>query len=556
MQKLKKRLTFQELSWVYETMGSLVDLMDERAVAEITSGTEKDLGKILNTIEDEAIQLLSGMPEPITSNKFYELDHLSKNIDESLKCLNYNYFKLTMLPDFYLAPHSIEWGNLVQLYQFLIILAARSLGKSFEMSMAYPIWKMYGYRRGTDQNPTDRKTDLRKVGALITNKYKLGKDLIKKISDEIKTNELLWDRLKPDSGGLGKEELECKNGAMLILRSYDSSIRGSHPGYGIVDDFLDKGCIYSQEQRDKFLDVFDAEIIPAIEPGGNVVVIGTPFHEADLYTIKRKDKKWKTFEYPAIFPDGRLAAPHRYNLESVMGLRQSLGSLIFSREILVVPISDSSTIFPWSILEKSFVGMQKYVLVDNIDSFPVKFKFVKMGCDFAISANIGSDSTVFTVWGCDVNDRWWLLHIWVGNGKSHNEQIAKVVELERKFRPNEIIMETNGFQQLMAEIAKEHGVRNIVEFKTNGFNKKDVYDGLPGLAVLFENGQILLPRGDEYSRKMTDYMCSEFNSITIKPDSGKLESAGAHDDSCMSAFFGIKGGTQGTKKQEFTFSMM
>ena len=117
-------------------------------------------------------------------------------------------------------------------------------------------------------------------------------------------------------------------------------------------------------------------------------------------------------------------------------------------------------------------------------------------------------------------------------------------------------METNGFQQLMAEIAKEHGVRNIVEFKTNGFNKKDVYDGLPGLAVLFENGQILLPRGDEYSRKMTDYMCSEFNSITIKPDSGKLESAGAHDDSCMSTFFGIKGGTQGTKKQEFTFSMM
>jgi hypothetical protein len=494
---LKKRLTFQELSWVYETMGSLVDLMDERAVAEITSGTEKDLGKILNTIEDEAIKLLSGMPEPITSNKFYELDHLSKNIDESLKCLNYNYFKLTMLPDFYLAPHSIEWGNFMQLYQFLILLAARSLGKSHEASLAYPIWKMYGYRRGNDQNPTDRKTDLRKVGALITNKYKLGKDLIKKISDEIKTNELLWDRLKPDSGGLGKEELECKNGAMLILRSYDSSIRGSHPGYGIVDDFLDKGCIYSQEQRDKFLDVFDAEIIPAIEPGGNVVVIGTPFHEADLYAVKRKDKKWKTFEYPAIFPDGRLAAPHRYNLESVMGLRQSLGSLIFSREILVVPISDSSTIFPWSILEKSFVGMQNYVLVDNIDSFPMKFKFVKIGCDFAISANIGADSSVFTVWGCDVNDRWWLLHIWVGTGKSHNEQIAKIVELERKFKPSEIIMETNGFQQVMADLAKEHGVRNIVEFKTNGFNKKDVYDGLPGLAVLFENGQILLPRGDE-----------------------------------------------------------
>jgi hypothetical protein len=542
MKKEGKIKTIYHLDWIYQQIDSMIDLMDERAIQEITSGNTKDLNNIMGVIEEEAIRIFNFMPDPVTQDKFYELTNLTANLDESLKILNYNYFKLSMLPGFYLGNHSIEWGNFVQLYQFLNILAARSLGKSFEFSFAYPLWKMYGYRKPTEFNPIDRQTELRKLGVIVTNKYALGKDLLKFISDEIRDNNMLHERLKPNSGGLGKEEIEARNGAELKLRSYDSSIRGLHPGYISVDDFLGKECMYSKDMRDKYYDVFQSEIMNAIEPDGQVVAVGTPFHHEDLYAQLRRDKKWKMFEYPAIFPNGELAAPNRYSMKLIEEKKKSLGSLIFSREILVVPVSDISTIFPYNILEKAFVGMNEYVLVDNIHSFPKKFVKVKVGCDFAISGNIGSDASVFQVWGLDQFGDWWLLYVWRGQGKSHNQQISEISKIERNFNPNEIVMEVNGFQRVMAQLAKDAGVRNIVEFTTTSFNKKDVYEGLPSIAVLFEQGRIHMPRGDERSREQTDWLCSEFNAITIK-DNGKLESADEHDDGPMSTFFAIRGGS-------------
>lgn len=285
-----------------------------------------------------------------------------------------------------------------------------------------------------------------------------------------------------------------------------------------------------------------------------VISHNTPFHDRDLYYSLRNDKQFKFFEYPAIFPDGTLTAPNRWSFEDLDKEYKSNGSIIFSRELLVVPVSDASTIFPWSILENAFRGMHNYTLVTNRDSFPVKFKYVTVGCDFAISANIGSDSSVFSVWGEDEYGCYWLLYIWKGQGKSHLEQIAKIKEIERNFRPDEIVAEKNGFQQIMLNIAYEHGVKAITPFTTDGWNKKDLKEGLPGLAILFEQSRIKLPRGDQYSIEQSDWLCGEFNTITIKPDSGKLESAGGHDDGPMSSFLGIKGSSMNKKKTNFEFS--
>jgi hypothetical protein len=536
----------------------MVDLMDERAINEMSSGTEKDLRKLFNIMEEEAIKIYTSLPEPITSDKFFELSYFTQNLDESLKVLNYNYFKTTMLPDFQMGWHNIEWGQLVQLYPYLAILAARSEGKSFEFSYAQPLWKMYGYRKPTDMNPIDRQTELRREGLIITNEYKLGKRLLEKVVEEIKINPLLKERLKPEirgEGELGKQRIETRNGCTIELRSADSSPRGLHPGWVDVDDLLDESSLYSQEQRDKMRNYFYSDIMKALEKrGGTITVIGTPFHDRDLYYNLRNDKQFKFFEYPAIFPDGTLTAPNRWSFEDLDKEYKSNGSIIFSRELLVVPVSDASTIFPWSILENAFRGMHNYTLVTNRDSFPVKFKYVTVGCDFAISANIGSDSSVFSVWGEDEYGCYWLLYIWKGQGKSHLEQIAKIKEIERNFRPDEIVAEKNGFQQIMLNIAYEHGVKAITPFTTDGWNKKDLKEGLPGLAILFEQSRIKLPRGDQHSIEQSDWLCGEFNTITIKPDSGKLESAGGHDDGPMSSFLGIKGSSMNKKKTNFEFS--
>jgi hypothetical protein len=536
---------FAQLRHMYEQFETIIDLFDENSLREISGGYQNDIDNLIDIIEEETIKIFDEIPEPVSQDKFYNLTHVTESIHESLKVLNYNYFKTTMLPEFYMAPHSIEWGNIIQIYDRTCILASRGLGKSYEFSLALPIWKMYGYRKATDLNPISLDIARRREGLIITNKYELGRKLLSKISAEIKENNQLWERLKPkhkDEGTLGRERIETRNGCEINLRSAESSARGLHPDWIVVDDFADTNWIYSQTQRDKAIEHFYGDIMKTIERGGTINVVGTPFHEKDLYAhIREKDKTFKYFEYPAIFPDGTITAPHRWNMKELQQEYDTNGSLIFSREILVVPISDSSTIFPWSILEKAFVNMHGYNLVQNRDSFPIKFKRVVVGCDFAISASVGADSTVFAVWGLDDYSNYWLLYIWRKQGASHNEQIAKLKEVERQFRPEEIIAENNGFQRIMLDLAKEHGIKNVTEFTTTSWNKKDMYNGLPSLAVLFEQGRIRMPRGDIYSKEMSDWLCSEFNSITIKPDSGKLESAGQHDDGPMATFFSIKG---------------
>ncbi len=544
---------------MHDQFASVIDMLDTRSLNEIAGGYKADVDRLMEVIEEETIKIFSGIPEPITNDTFYNLENVTKSIDESLKVLNYNYFKMTMMPEFYIGQHSIEWGNIIQIFDRTCILASRGLGKSYEFSLALPIWKMYGYRKPTDLNPIDLNIARRKEGLLITNTYDLGKKLLSKVVAEIKENPALWERLKPqhkEEGSLAKEQIITRNGCEINLRSATSSARGLHPDWIVVDDFGNNEWLYSQNQREKAIEFFYGDTMKTLERGGTINVIGTPFHEKDLYAhIRENDKTFKYFEYPAIFPDGSIIAPHRWNFKELQQEYETNGSLIFSREILVVPMSDSSTIFPWSILEKSFIGMQDYRLVTNRDSFPIKFKHVTVGCDFAISANVGADSTVFSVWGIDDFENYWLLHIWRKKGASHNEQIAKLKEIERNFSPDEIVAEDNGFQKVMILLAKEHNIKNLTSFTTTSWNKKDVYEGLPSMAVLFEQGRMRFPRGDGHSKEMTDWLCSEFNSITIKPDTGKLESAGAHDDGVMSSFLGIKCITANKAKQ-LNFVMM
>ncbi len=552
--------TIEQLNWVYEQFENVIDMLDDKSLKEISSGSQFDVDSLVQIIEEETLNIFTGIPEPINASKFYNLTNVTANIHETLKVLNYNYFKLTMMPEFYISPLSIEWGNIIQIYDRTCVLASRGLGKSFEYSLALPIWKMYGYRRPSEFNPVSLDIARRREGLLVTNKYKLGQKLLGKIATEIKENDALHERLKPerkDEGTLGRERIETRNGCEMNLRSADSTARGLHPDWIIIDDYGDNNWIYSKEQRDKAIENFYGDIMKTIERGGTINIVGTPFQESDLYAyIRENDKTFKYFEYPAVMPDGTIVAPHRWNMEELEKEYETNGPLIFSREILVVPISDGSTIFPWDILEKSFIGMQDYRLVTNRDSFPIKFKFVSVGCDFAISGNIeNADATVFSVWGVDDYENYWLLHIWRKQGASHNEQIGKLKEIERNFRPDEIVAESNGFQKVMLSIGREHGIKNITDFNTTGWNKKDLYEGLPSLAILFHQGRMRMPRGDVQSKEMTDWLCSEFNSITIKPDSGKLESAGQHDDGPMSAWLGIKC-ISASKDKDVNFVMM
>ena len=536
-------LSLNDREVLYNHLNNFIDLMDDLTLKELSDGCSNDINNLFDIILQETHDTLNLKKYKNSEvGLLGQLPEVKRGYEEYLRKINLNYFVHSVLPNFEMNWHNIEWFNMVQLYRLLCIEAARDHSKSYTFSFAYVLWRLYRYTRSTPLIRVPDDIRYYKEGMIITNEFKLAKRLLKKVKEEIKYNPVLEEALFPDSntGGWANESLVCKNGAELTLSSFRTSNRGPHPGWIVVDDFLDKSAIYSKEQRDKFIEVFHGEIMNMLLPQGQCIVVGTPFHEKDLYANLKEAPGWRVFEYPAIFPDGSLLWSNRYDFEALKQKRVTFGSMIFSREILVRPISDSTSIFPWTILEKSFVGMGSYILVENSISAPVKLKKISTGVDLALSSETGADYTVITTVGEDDLGSIWLLNVVRLHGASYNEQIATLQLTNHNFRPNIIMMENNGFQKVMAGLGKEAGMSNIEEFTTTSNTKKDLYDGLPSLAVLFERGNMKFPRGNENSITMTNLICSELNSISFS-DRGKLESVSEHDDCAMSLFLAVKG---------------
>lgn len=516
----------------------IIDNMDDAGILELMSGSGGDLDWVLNNLLEDTYQVLyTGNPNLDFAPKY--VDRVSDSLRETLRCKNLTYFITDCLPDFQMSWHHLEWGDLAMRYNKLCIEAARDHGKSFYFSNAYPIWKLYSYSKPKWRQYAKRPSKSNSNrGYLFSFSLQQAVDLMEILKSTIEGNDTLKERLMPENtkeGAWASTNILCKNGARLTCKGFGSSVRGAHPYWIVVDDGLKDNVIYSSLQRNKSIDYFHSVIMNMLVPGGQIIVVGTPFHANDLYgdlkskSIAATGNKggWFVIEYPAIFPDGRILWPGRWGFNDLMDKRATQGNIIFSRENLCRPITNESSIFPLKVLERSLVGMDKYTLVRNRDDFPLKFTKVVIGCDFAISANVGSDWTVFSVWGVDDNTgERWLIGFYREKGKTFHEQMQVLKGLNVRFRPDTIVMEQNTFQQIFVQESDKQGLPVVGH--TTGIDKYDLKSGWPGLAIDFERGKIHIPTGDKYSQDVKDLIFTDLGSVAFTEKG--LESVGEHDD--------------------------
>lgn len=544
-------LTLEQQSRLSDFSTNLINLLDTDALIELTGGYESDLDNILKEIDSVATEVLFESNTGKIKTSFNYLTKFSDVLNESLRCSDINYFALEVVPQFKQEWFHVAWGRLLNIYQYLNIIAPRDHGKTWFFSFLYSLWHLYRYKRSTALNPTSKQIALSEKGMILSAGRNLSRTILGMIKTEIRQNDILNERLyegKSDNIVWGADEIRTKNGAELRSGSYGSNLRGFHPGWASIDDFHSEKDLYSATQNQKKIDFFNGVVMQMVDPVGQVVVVGTPFSDFDLYSKLKKDKAWKVFEYPAILPDGTTLHPSRYNLKKLLQRKESIGNTLFSREILCKPISSESSIFPYSLLQTAFVGMDKYELSPNIHSFKRKgLVKISIGVDFAKSANIGADATVAIVVGEDEAGHIWLLWMWRKVGATYAEQINEIKRLNSNFNPDIILLETNGFQQIYYEELKDY--LPVVESKT-GNDKKSFEVGIPSLEVLFEQSKIHFPRGDEYSRTTIDEICKELTSMTW---TGKgLEGVGAHDDIPVALWKAVKG----LKENTFNFNFI
>ena len=126
------------------TADEIIDSLDDKAILEMYNGSEKDLDEILNgMLGDIYSTLYTGKRDVDFMPKYPE--NLSGNIEEILRCNNLTYFITSVLPEFQMSWHHLEWGDLVHHHNKLCIEAARDHGKSYYFSNAYAIWQLYRY---------------------------------------------------------------------------------------------------------------------------------------------------------------------------------------------------------------------------------------------------------------------------------------------------------------------------------------------------------------------------------------------------------------------------
>lgn len=535
-------LTDLQAKRLFTTVDDIIDRLPSPTISQLFSGGYKrDMDKMLETIIDQT-EYAMNFGRSLDTEKLGYVDNLFASMDENLRILSYNYFNATVLSNFNLGWRNLEWGNLTQLFPWSSYLCGRGSGKSYMWCYSFPLWRLYSYTRPMLYGGDTVDNKNRKETAMITNTMTLAKVHVNKIIEEITTNDILKEKIDPNGKAkLGETAIEGENGAILHVRGKDGFIRGLHVGAAIIDDMPDESSLYSDEQREKLKEVFRGTITPIVEPYGYLIVSGTPYSTApnELYNVIKGDKRFYSFEYPIVFPDGRPLAPDRYTFEDIKAKRTELGSIVFAREYLVIPISDNSTIFPYEYLRRSTVGMDKVSFADSIEFFPFELQRVVVGCDFAVSGNIGADYTVYSVWGIDYSNNFYLINYFRAKGMSHNEQVDKIVLFNRLYKPDKIVCEANGFQGILSALARERGLSNIEQFTTTEGNKKDLYSGLPSLSAMFERGQIKVPYKEGETRQKIELMFSEFASVTFRSDKGKLEASSGHDDIVMSNFLSI-----------------
>lgn len=534
-------LTNNQLTYLYNAVDNIIERLPERALNQLLEGYGNDVDTMLREMVHQSEKALY-LGRTMDSESLSYVDNVKASMDNTLKILSLNYFITTMLPKFRLGWRNIEWSNLTQLYPWSCYLCARASGKSYQWSYAFILWRLWSYTRPTAYRQDTVDNANRKETCYITNTFTLAKVQIAKVTEEIEANDLIKEKLNPyNKASIGETAIKTETGSTLHVRGKDSMIRGLHVGACLCDDMPDESSLYSDEQREKLKELLKGTIEPIVEPYGYFLVTGTPYSSApnELYQILKADKRFYCFEYPILFPDGRPLAPDRYTFEQILAKKEELGTIVFNREYLVVPISDTSTIFPYEYLMRSVIGMETIRFASSIDDFPFKLTRVHIGVDFAVSGNIGADYTVYSVWGKDAMDNYYLLYYYRKRGMSHNEQVDKIVQLDRLFHPNKIRCEANGFQSILSGLAKERGLKNIEPFTTTEGNKKDLYTGLPSLSAMFERGQIKCPYAIGETRQAVDLMFGEFSSITFRSDNGKLEAASGHDDIALSSFLSI-----------------
>lgn len=202
-----------------------------------------------------------------------------------------------------------EWYATIQDYNVKsgLIIAPRNSAKSTAWGRVAPLWLL-----GCDP-------DLRIV--IVGRTATTAENNLRFIKTQIESN----DRVKEvfphqkiggtggrvsglkESSPWGSSQITVENNRLDGMPSvYAVGVGGSISGIRadiiIVDDLIDSNNVMTENQREKVLEFWNSVIIPTLNPGGRIFLVGTRYHAKDFYALALEDPMYEgsTFQFPAL----------------------------------------------------------------------------------------------------------------------------------------------------------------------------------------------------------------------------------------------------------------
>lgn len=443
---------------------------------------------------------------------------------------------------FLLGPHHVEWGTTCNMESRILTLAARDHGKSHFWCFAYPLWM------------ADRKAP-GKVGYVFSATESQAIEHLQKIRDEVcgggeygadgnpKLAHLL--PLKKDSA----KTIRFANGSEIRARGFGSRVRGGHPFWIVCDDVGNDDWIWSETVRMKSIDYFLSAIEPMVVPGGQLIVVGTPFHAQDLYNHLEEGGVFCVGKHPALDVAGKPLWPDRYDVAALDKKKRTLNSsLRWSREYLCRPISDEASLFPAALFEQP--GVKQPYSLGNPAFWKGRGFETFLGVDLALSASAGGDFMVIIVLAVDGrNGDRYVADIIRHKGMGYQQQVDLVVNTAKRYDAGLVFCEANQYQRVITDMVVRSSDVPIKAFYTTGrggykqatterrgmnqsysANKNALDQGIPTIRMLLENQKLKIPWALD-SREQVKILIGEMQAFGWAE--GKMQGVGAHDDTVM-----------------------
>lgn len=287
--------------------------------------------------------------------------------------------------------------------------------------------------------------------------------------------------------------LPCRNRALkeptISCAGIDVTKNGMHYDLIIADDLHSEKNVTNREQIQQVIDHYKLAF-SLLDPGKPMIIIGTRWHELDLYghIIDFEKDDFNILKKSAYNPDGSLFFPERLTEEELDKIRRRQGTSIFSKQYLNEPVSDENATFRRDMFKRRHWSevqgrpMNWYLSVDPSYTDPR-------------SSGTYSDFAGFILVGMDYMRELYIRHI-VRRKMTYSEIIDEVFNIYTDVRFSDIknmkiFLEIIGTRSLSFELANEQRRRNtwlpVTEIKGRKENKEE---RIRALAPFYEYGHV------------------------------------------------------------------